>query len=168
MEQRKVQKDKDIVRYKLLDREIRQECKQAKEDHYNHLCEEIEEPDKHHNPIMYSKVKSMEHKTKLKLGVQNKEGELLTEPELILNRWFEYIGDLFEDEITNTLNPRKEKATIMDKEIWDIIKKILKKNWLWWNTNWVDTVPRRRRKTSHSWLSPENLQRWGTTAWLCE
>ena len=44
---------KDIARYKLLDRE----CKQAKEDHYNHLCEEIEELDKHHNPIMYSKVK---------------------------------------------------------------------------------------------------------------
>ena len=57
MEQRKVQKYKDIARYKLLDREIRQECKQAKEDHYNHLCEEIEELDKHHNPIMYSKVK---------------------------------------------------------------------------------------------------------------
>ena len=65
----------------------------------------------------------MEHKTKLKLGVQNKEGELLTEPKLILNRWFEYIGDLFEDERTNTLNPRKEKATIMDKEIRDIIEK---------------------------------------------
>ena len=75
---------------------------------------------------MYSKVKSMEHKTKLNLGVQNKEGELLTEPELILNRWFEYIGDLFEDERTNTLNPRKEKATIMDKEIRDIIEKIPK------------------------------------------
>ena len=122
MEQRKVQKDKDIARYKLLDREIRQECKQSKEDHYNHLCEEIEELDKHHNPIMYSKVKSMEHKTKVKLGVQNKEGELLTEPELILNRWFEYIGDLFEDERSNTLNPRK-KATVMDKEIRDIIEK---------------------------------------------
>ena len=34
MEQRKEQKDKDIARYKLLDRDIRQECKQAKEDHY--------------------------------------------------------------------------------------------------------------------------------------
>ena len=33
MEQRKEQEDKDIARYKLLDREIRQECKQAKEDH---------------------------------------------------------------------------------------------------------------------------------------
>ena len=74
MEQRKERKYKDIARYKILDREIRQECKRAKEDHYNHLCEEIVELDKHHNPIMYSKVKSMEHKTKLKLGVQNKEG----------------------------------------------------------------------------------------------
>ena len=126
MEQRKEQNDKDIARYKLLNREIRQECKQAKEDHYNNLCEEIVELDKHHNQIMYSNVKSMEHKTKLKLGVQNKDGELLTEPELILNRWFEFIGDLFEDERTNTLNPRKEKATIMDKEIRDIIEKIPK------------------------------------------
>ena len=74
---------------------------------------------------MYSKVKSMEHKTKIKLGVQTKEGELglLTEPELILNRWFEYIGDLFKDERTNNINPRKEKAIIMDKEIRDIIEK---------------------------------------------
>ena len=42
-------------------------------------------------------------------------------------RWFEYIGDLFEDEITNTcrptLNHRKEKANILDKEIRDIIEK---------------------------------------------
>ena len=42
----------------------------------------------------------MEHKTKIKLGVQNKEGAVLTEPELILNRWVEYIGDLFEYERT--------------------------------------------------------------------
>ena len=42
MEKRKEQKDKDIAIYKLLDRYIRQESKQAKEDHYNHLCEEIE------------------------------------------------------------------------------------------------------------------------------
>ena len=87
------------------------------------LCAEIEELDKHHNPIMYSKVKSMEHKTKIKLGVQNKDGKLLTEPEQILDRWFEYIADLYEDERTNTLNHRKEKATIMDKEIRDIIEK---------------------------------------------
>ena len=59
---RREQKDKDIAaRYKLLDREIQQECKQAKEEHYNHLCAEIEVLDKHYNPIMYSKVKSMEH-----------------------------------------------------------------------------------------------------------
>ena len=65
---------------------------------------------------MYSKVKSMEHKTKIMLGVQNKDGELLTEPEQILDRWFEYIGYLYEYERTNTLNNRKEKATILDKE----------------------------------------------------
>ena len=51
MEQRKEQKDKDIAIYKLLDRKIRQECKQANEDHYNNLCAEMEELDKHHNPI---------------------------------------------------------------------------------------------------------------------
>ena len=32
-------------------------------------------------------------------------------------------GDLFEHEITNTLNHRKEKATILDKEIRDIIER---------------------------------------------
>ena len=68
----------------------------------------------------------MEHKTKIKLGVQNKDGELLTEPEQIIDRWIEYIGDLYEDEITNTLNHRKEKATILYKEIRDIIEKIPK------------------------------------------
>ncbi len=73
--------------------------------------------------MMYSKVKSMEHKTKIRLGVQVKEGELLTDPGLILNRWFEYIGDLFEDERTNTLNPTKEKAIKIDKELRDIIEK---------------------------------------------
>ena len=38
----------------------------------------------------------MEHNTKIKLGAQNKDGELLTEPAQLLDRWFEYIGDLFE------------------------------------------------------------------------
>ena len=33
---------------------------------------------------------------------------------------------MFEDERTNTLNHRKEKATILDKEIRDIIEKIPK------------------------------------------
>ena len=74
----------------------------------------------------------MEHKTKIKLVSRTiKEGELLSEPELIINRWFEYIGDLFEDERTNTLNHRNEKATIreatiLDKELRDIIEKIPK------------------------------------------
>ena len=72
------------------------------------------------------KVKSMEHKTKIKLGVQNKDEELLTEPALILDRWFEYIGDLYEDEKSNTLNHRKEKATLLDKETRDIIEQITK------------------------------------------
>ena len=59
IEQREEQKDKDITIYKLLDREIRQECKQAKEDHYNYLCAEIEEMiSTMCNPIVYSKVKS--------------------------------------------------------------------------------------------------------------
>ena len=64
---------------------------------------------------MYSTVKSMERNTKLKLGVQNKDGELLMEPERILDGWFAYIGDLYEDERTIILNHRKDEATIMDK-----------------------------------------------------
>ena len=72
--------------------------------------------------MMFSKVKSMEHKTKIKLGVQNKDGELLTEPAQILDRCLEYIGDLYEYKRTNTLNHRKEKATILDKETRDIIE----------------------------------------------
>ena len=34
----------------------------------------------------------------------------------MLYRWFEYIGDLFEDEITNTLSHRNEKETKMDRK----------------------------------------------------
>ena len=64
---------------------------------------------------MYSTVKSMERNTKVKLGVQNKDGELLTEPVHILDRWFVYIGDLYEDERTIILNHRKDESTIMDK-----------------------------------------------------
>ena len=48
----KEKKDKDIAICKLLDREIRQECKQGKEDHYNPVCAETEELDKLHNPII--------------------------------------------------------------------------------------------------------------------
>ena len=51
MEQIKEHKDKDIARCELLDSEMRQECKQGKEEHYNHLCDGTEELDKHHNPI---------------------------------------------------------------------------------------------------------------------
>ena len=42
MEQRKLQKDKDIPM-----------CKKTKEEPYNHLCAETEELDKHHTPIIH-------------------------------------------------------------------------------------------------------------------
>ena len=80
-----------------INRPLRLECKHAKEDQYNHLCAEIEELDKQ-VPQPNCVVKSMERKTKIKLGGQNKEGYLRIEPALILDRWFEYIGDGFEDE----------------------------------------------------------------------
>ena len=61
----------------------------------------------------------MENQTEIKLGVQNNDGELLTAPELILDRWFENIGDIFEDERTITLNHRRDNSTLMDQEIRD-------------------------------------------------
>ena len=62
-------------------------------------CEEVEKLRKRNHNAKYDKINELTHKRKWKTNtaVRKKDGTLAMEMETVLQRWSEYIGDLFED-----------------------------------------------------------------------
>ena len=74
-------------------------CRKAKNDYYNKICNEIESLDRTHNPKMYQKVKQLRpRKLQSVESVKNKDGKVLLEEKDILERWVEYIVELYSDD----------------------------------------------------------------------
>ena len=94
MEQRKNVKNK-TTEYNVINKEIVDECRQAKENWLNEQCEEIESLEKQHKTKeMYDKV------GELCLAVEDlsqiKMEKILFDQEEIDKRWVEYIKELYE------------------------------------------------------------------------
>ena len=78
--------------YKELCREIQRQCRQAKEQYYNKICEELEDLDKKHNPKLYARIKDLQiRKPRAKAGLKNLEGKMLMTTQEIVDRWEEYV-----------------------------------------------------------------------------
>ena len=99
MDQRRLAKGNDAL-YNLLSREIRQECKAAKENMLSAQCDVIEQLDAAHNTnLMHSQIRLV---TGRKRGsnfttcIEDKEGNIIMEKENI-SRWYEHIGELYND-----------------------------------------------------------------------
>ena len=102
MDERKAVKGKDEAKYAYLNNKIKKKCRIAKENFLNTKCEEIEELNKK------NKTKNLHQEVKILIGkarssktrgnIRDRSGTLLFEKEKILNRWEEYIGELFEDQ----------------------------------------------------------------------
>ena len=93
--QKKYEKDT-----KTLNNELRRETDSARDKWWQNECNELEELEKKgKTDRMYAKVKQLTRKKQSsgKVGpVKNSEGQLLTGPDKIRNRWKEYIEVLYD------------------------------------------------------------------------
>ena len=100
MQTRQKVANKESTEYKNVDKQIKNKCKQAKETWINEECEEIERLERTNTALMHEKIKSISgRKTCTSSGcIQSKDGTLIMEKDEILERWSEYIEELFDDE----------------------------------------------------------------------
>jgi hypothetical protein len=83
-----------------LNNELRRETDKAREKWWEKECNEIEEMErKGRTDLMYAKVKQLtEHnkESSKSVGINDRNGEFLTEPVAVQNRWKEYIETLYD------------------------------------------------------------------------
>ena len=73
-------------------------CRVAKEEYYNVKCRELEELDRVHSNLLYDKIKEFQPKAhKVMQQIKSQQGVLLHEKEEVLERWAEYVEELYED-----------------------------------------------------------------------
>ena len=85
--------------YKDIHKEIKRECRQAKENYLNTKCKDIEDDKRHNSREMYRKVREINKKRSHKWGgtIENKNGRILFEAEEVRERWAEYVEELYND-----------------------------------------------------------------------
>ncbi|GFO43225.1 RNA-directed DNA polymerase from mobile element jockey-like [Plakobranchus ocellatus] len=119
MEERR--KSKNIVaKYKDLNRNIKIKCNAAKEEWINQQCQEIEQKLNIDSKFMHAKSKDVGGK-KIKCSspgcLKSKDGTMLIEKKEILNRWSEYVEDLFKyDGCKKNHNREKYRSPNYPKE----------------------------------------------------
>ena len=88
--------------YNLLDREIRQDCRKAKETMLTKQCQVIEQLDAaHKSNLMHSQIKLVtcrKRSNNTTTCIEDKNGDIIMEKDEILSRWSEYIGELYNDD----------------------------------------------------------------------
>ena len=132
MEIRRKIKQKDghthSERYKNINKEINKDCREAKEKYYQEKCEELERLDRINSPNFYKKVGDMKKKKRqVKIGIKDKNKNLILDEEKILRRWEEYVEkELYNDNRGNKpeITITEEKVKIDETEIRDIVKKL--------------------------------------------
>ena len=84
----------------MIDDQIKKECNRAKEEFYNNKCENVERLALENNLApMYKEIKSFNKRPNATAGcIKNKDGNILFETEAIVDRWTEYVEELFDDE----------------------------------------------------------------------
>ena len=85
--------------YEAIHKEIRNKCDEAKENWIKEKCKEIELHQRSTPKVMYRNIEEIIGKrTCASTGcLKTKEGSIIMDKEKILERWAEYIGELFED-----------------------------------------------------------------------
>ena len=101
MDERRLQKGQNEERYNTLNRTIHRECTKAKEKWMNEKCKEIEDLDKRDQQLMYERVKEITYKNKNRsntsTAIKQADGTVVMEEEEVIERWAEYIAELFHD-----------------------------------------------------------------------
>ena len=102
MDERKTVKTKNPKKYEVLNREIKNQCQRAKEEWLEAKCADVEEMDrKHYSKSLHEEVKEITGTSKKSNqsggNIKSKDGTILFEHDEVLERWKEYIEELFED-----------------------------------------------------------------------
>ena len=99
MEDRRKAKS-NIDLYKTLNTQIKDKCNEVKEQWMNEQCKEIENNLTVDSKYMHSKIKDIKGTKGCTASncIKAKDGNLLMGRENVLNRWSEYIEDLFQDD----------------------------------------------------------------------
>src|SRR6188508_3276096 len=100
MEERRMYKNLHTVegdkKYKEIKHSIQKFCSEAKDKYFNDKCKEIEMLDKCHNQLLYKKVKALQpRESRVPQVIKDKTGKSLMQKEEILERWAEYVEELY-------------------------------------------------------------------------
>ena len=83
--------------YKKIDKEITEKCNAAKEKWFDERCQEIESRHVTNDNNMYKNIEEVTGKRTCSATgyLKSKEGNIILEKDKILERWSEYIGELY-------------------------------------------------------------------------
>ena len=97
-ERRKSKQDRDA--YDALNKQITTKCNEAKEKWLNEQCDDIEKNHKHDSKSMHARIREISGKRICSAPgcLKSREGNIIIEKEKILERWSEYISELYHDE----------------------------------------------------------------------
>ena len=100
MDERRMVKNISIERYHELDRVIKRKCREKREEWLNRMCREIEINEKRDSREMAKQIREISGKrrTARSTVIKDRHGNILTEREEVLERWREYVGELYGDE----------------------------------------------------------------------
>src|SRR6184192_1941150 len=132
-ERRKCKNMRDEEQYKKLKQEIRKLCRQAKDKYYEDKWKENEMLDKAHSQLMYQKIKELRPKGNRGLEtIRAKQGNALVEKDEVMERWAEYVEELYrdetrgEDDSIDKSQMESEVYTISSEEIEAVIRDLPK------------------------------------------
>ena len=96
-ERRKATLNKEL--YKELNKQVKRKCNEAKERWINEQCQEIEEKYNIDSKYVHGKIKEIKGNKGCTTTscIKSKDGNMLMEKEDVLNRWSEYVEELFKD-----------------------------------------------------------------------
>ena len=99
MEERREIQNISEERYRELDNNIKQMCKEKEEEWLGKMCEVVEQMEKVDLRLMAEKIREItgKRRTTRNTIIKDKNGNILTERVEVLKRWEEYVGDLYRD-----------------------------------------------------------------------
>ena len=117
MEERRKAKG-DEEKYKELNKLVKKKCNLAKEEWFNQQCEEIERNTHTNSQLVHTKIQELTgKKASAKIGcLKARNGDILMEKEDILNRWSEYIEELYHDDRGPPPNIHNEEGNAILKD----------------------------------------------------
>src|SRR6267154_661232 len=131
-ERRNCKNRNEEEQYKKIKHEIQKLCRDAKDNYYEEKCKEIERLDKMHSHLLYQKIKELRPKgNRMLQAIKSKQGKGLSETDEVMERWVEYVEELYKDEnrrqadVSDVVN---EDYAISIDEIETVIKDMPKGN----------------------------------------